>query len=96
MVTFRVHLDAADRANGCLKVISGTHRFGILSQPEINRIKNIYPMVSCEVNPGDAVVMPPHILHSSEKSLVSGNRRVIHLEYDLVQFATRAYLGRLT
>ncbi len=96
MVTFRVHLDAADRANGCLKVISGTHRFGILSQPEINRIKNIYPMVSCEVNPGDAVVMRPHILHSSEKSLVSGNRRVIHLEYDLVQFATRAYLGRLT
>ncbi len=81
MVTFRIHLDAADRANGCLKVIPGTHRFGILSQPEINRIKNIYPMVSCEVDAGDAIVMRPHILHSSEKSLISSNRRVIHLEY---------------
>ena len=81
MVTFRIHLDAADRASGCLKVIPGTHRFGILSQPEINRIKNIYPIVSCEVNAGDAVVMRPHILHSSEKSHVSSNRRVIHLEY---------------
>ena len=81
MVTFRIHLDAADRANGCLKVIPGTHRFGILSQPEINRIKHIYPTVSCEVDAGDAIVMRPHILHSSEKSDVSSNRRVIHLEY---------------
>jgi ectoine hydroxylase-related dioxygenase (phytanoyl-CoA dioxygenase family) len=93
MVTFRIHLDAAHRANGCLKVIPGTHQFGILSQPEINRIKNIYPMVSCEVDAGDVVVMRPHILHSSEKSSVSNNRRVIHLEYssfDLPQGVTWA------
>ncbi len=81
MVTFRIHLDAANRASGYLKVIPGTHRLGILSQPEINRIKNIYPMVFCEVNAGDVVVMRPHILHSSEKSSVSSNPRVIHLEY---------------
>ena len=81
MVTFRIHLDASNQENGCLKVIPTTHRFGILSQPEINRIKNIYPIKYCEVDVGDAVVMRPHILHSSEKSLIPGNRRVLHLEY---------------
>jgi len=81
MVTFRIHLDASNQENGCLKVIPTTHRFGILSQPEINRIKNLYPIKCCEVNVGDAVVMRPHILHSSEKSLIPGNRRVLHLEY---------------
>jgi len=81
MVTFRIHLDKANQDNGCLRVIPGTHRFGILSQPEINRIKDIYPIKSCEVDAGDAVVMRPHILHSSQKSLIKGNRRVLHLEY---------------
>lgn len=81
MVTFRIHLDASNKENGCLRVIPTTHLFGILSQPEINRITDIYPVKYCEVNVGDAVVMRPHILHSSQKSLIPGNRRVIHLEY---------------
>lgn len=96
MVTIRIHLDAAHRASGCLKVIPGTHRFGILSQPEINRIKNIYPIVSCEVNAGDAVVMRPHILHSSEKSDVSSNRRIIHLEYSSFNLPQGLKEGKLT
>ncbi|MEO1185537.1 MAG: phytanoyl-CoA dioxygenase family protein, partial [Cyanobacteria bacterium J06636_27] len=81
MVTFRIHLDASNQENGCLRVIPKTHLFGILSQPEINRIKDIYPIKYCEVDAGDAVVMRPHILHSSQKSLISGLRRVLHLEY---------------
>ncbi|MEO0686245.1 MAG: hypothetical protein AAFY76_14705, partial [Cyanobacteria bacterium J06649_11] len=47
----------------------------------INRITNIYPIKYCEVDVGDVVVMRPHILHSSQKSLIPGNRRVLHLEY---------------
>lgn len=81
MVTFRIHLDASNQDNGCLRVIPSTHLFGILSQPEINRIADIYPIKYCAVDAGDAVVMRPHILHSSQKSLISGNRRVLHLEY---------------
>ncbi len=34
-----------------------------------------------QVDAGDVVVMHPQILHSSQKSLISGNRRVIYLEY---------------
>ena len=81
MVTFRIHLDASNQENGCLKVIPTTHLFGLLSQLEINRITNIYPIKYCEVDVGDVVVMRPHILHSSQKSLIPGNRRVLHLEY---------------
>jgi Phytanoyl-CoA dioxygenase (PhyH) len=32
MLTLRLHLDPADEHSGCLKVIPGTHRFGILQQ----------------------------------------------------------------
>ena len=35
MITFRLHLDDADENNGCLKVIPGSHKMGILSQTEL-------------------------------------------------------------
>jgi len=85
MITFRIHLDAANQTNGCLKVIPGTHKLGILSQSEINQIKNTYPKVACEVDAGDLIVMRPHILHSSQKSSVPENRRVLHLEYSSIK-----------
>ncbi|MCJ8278767.1 MAG: phytanoyl-CoA dioxygenase family protein [Rivularia sp. ALOHA_DT_140] len=85
IVTFRIHLDAASKINGCLKVIPGTHKLGILSQSEINKIKNTYPQVACEVDAGDLIVMRPYILHSSQKSSVPKNRRVLHLEYSSIK-----------
>ena len=37
MITFRVHLDDADKNNGCLKVIPESHKLGILSHIEITQ-----------------------------------------------------------
>jgi len=81
MVTFRVHLDPAGNKSGCLKIIPCSHERGILKQSEINEIvKNTEP-VFCVVKSGDTVVMRPHILHSSSKSITSEHRRVIHIEF---------------
>ena len=81
MITFRLHLDSSDEENGCLKVIPGTHRYGILKQTEIDELVERKAMVPCIVDAGDAVIMRPHILHSSSKATQPSHRRVVHIEY---------------
>ncbi len=81
MVTFRVHLDDANKQNGCLKVIPKTNNLGILSQQKINKITQQQTTFLCEVQAGDIVLMKPHLLHSSSKSTNPSHRRVVHVEY---------------
>ena len=81
MVTFRVHLDAANEKNGCLKVMPGSHELGILSQDEINQYCNNHTPINCVVNKGDTLIMRPHLLHSSSKAVNPTNRRVVHIEF---------------
>lgn len=81
MVTFRLHLDPADETNGCLKVIPGTHKYGILNQTEIDEIVRRETAIHCVVEAGDTVIMRPHLLHSSSKAKRPGHRRVVHVEY---------------
>ncbi len=81
MVTFRLHLDDADRDNGCLKVIPQSHHLGILSQSELTDVVNSKEPYLCEVEAGDLVIMKPHTLHSSSKSVMAKHRRVVHIEY---------------
>jgi ectoine hydroxylase-related dioxygenase (phytanoyl-CoA dioxygenase family) len=81
MVTIRVHLDAATVENGCLKVLDGSHRLGLVPSQKVLEKVNSHQVVYCEVPVGGAVVMRPHIFHSSEKSKVSTPRRVLHFEY---------------
>lgn len=81
MVTFLLHIDASNEQNGCLHIAPGSHRFGLMSQPEIDRyIAGITP-VSCVAEQGSALVMRPHILHSSRKAPKPTRRRVLHVEY---------------
>jgi len=81
MVTFRLHLDDADKNNGCLKVIPKSHQSGLLSQTEVTHLVQIQPPYLCEVSAGDLVIIKPHILHSSSKSTQPDHRRVVHIEY---------------
>lgn len=81
MLTFRLHLDAADRNNACLKVIPGSHQLGVLSQQKLLETTNTRKPVLCEVEQGDLVLMRPLIIHASSKSRLPLHRRVVHLEY---------------
>jgi len=81
MVTFRLHLDAADENNGCLKVIPNSQDEGIIPQKRIDTIIKTRQAFSCVVESGDVVLMRPHILHSSSKSITPKHRRVVHLEF---------------
>jgi hypothetical protein len=81
MITFRIHLDDSDKENGCLKVIKNTHTRGILSHEEIQEIIQNEKILLCEVKAGDILLMRPHILHASSKSLYPKHRRIVHVEY---------------
>lgn len=85
MVTFRLHLDDADKNNGCLKVIPKSHKLGILTQKKLTEVIHTQKSYLCEVHKGDLLLMMPHILHSSSKSLNPCHRRVVHIEYSNYQ-----------
>lgn len=85
MVTFRLHLDEANVNNGCLKVIPQSHKLGILSQQDLAEAVNSNEPYLCEAKEGDLLLMKPHILHSSIKSVNPGHRRVVHVEYSNYQ-----------
>ena len=81
MIAVRLHLDDADEANGCLRVIPGSHRQGRLSAEEIANLRRTSKIVSCRVSSGDVMLMRPLLLHASSVAMVPKHRRVIHLEY---------------
>jgi hypothetical protein len=75
MLAIRLHIDPCDEENGCLRVIPGSDRSGILKPRDIGRIVETSDAVRCIVSPGDAVIMRPHVLHSSRKSVSQSHRR---------------------
>jgi ectoine hydroxylase-related dioxygenase (phytanoyl-CoA dioxygenase family) len=81
MVTIRLHVDDADEERGCLRVITGSHRLGILSQDQIAQVVAVSSPRACKVDAGGALIMSPLILHASRKSQRLAHRRVVHLEY---------------
>ncbi|WP_020414888.1 phytanoyl-CoA dioxygenase family protein [Microbulbifer variabilis] len=81
MITIRIHLDDTDASNGCLKLIPGSHQYGIFQQDEIYKYVKLHNPIACEVKSGSALIMYPHILHASDRALCPKRRRVIHLEY---------------
>ena len=81
MLTIRVHLDDTGEANGALRVLPGTHRFGRLEPDQIQHWKQHRQLVVCSVKRGGVVAMRPLLLHSSLPALNPTHRRVLHFEY---------------
>ncbi len=90
MITFRLHLDPADEDNGCLEVIPGSHKYGVLEQREINELVRNRIAFPCVVDAGDTVIMRPHIVHRSRKSKRPSHRRVVHLEFSSFELPPKA------
>ena len=80
MVAVRVHLDDCGPANGPLRVLPGSHRFGWLDE-QLDEWKRRVPEVVCTAASGGVVAMCPLTLHASAASETASHRRVIHIEY---------------
>ncbi|EGG95055.1 hypothetical protein IMCC1989_1904 [gamma proteobacterium IMCC1989] len=81
MVTFRIHLDASTKENGCLKVLPKSHESGVLPQSQIASYVKSKTPIECIAKRGSALVMRPHILHSSSRGTHPSQRRVLHVEF---------------
>ncbi|APZ44900.1 hypothetical protein BW723_00740 [Polaribacter reichenbachii] len=81
IVTFRIHLDKTDKTNGVLKVISKSHKKGIIRLDNCFFESKELEEVVCDVGKGGIMLMKPLLLHSSQKSISENDRRVIHLEF---------------
>jgi ectoine hydroxylase-related dioxygenase (phytanoyl-CoA dioxygenase family) len=73
--TIRIHLDDCTTENGALFVIPGSHQHGI------TRAASNDAEIACEVKKGGIMIMRPLLWHSSRKSTIDSNRRVLHLEF---------------
>lgn len=80
-VTFRIHLDKTDNTNGALKVVSKSHKNGIIRIDENFNKSDFGDDSLCNVEKGAVMLMKPLLLHSSQKSISENDRRVIHLEF---------------
>ena len=77
--TVRLHLDHCDATNGALKVVPGSHLWGVVPADTI--AAHTAAAVMCEVPAGGAMLMKPLLLHASGRSSSARPRRVIHLEF---------------
>jgi ectoine hydroxylase-related dioxygenase (phytanoyl-CoA dioxygenase family) len=81
VVALRVSLDDSSPANGPLRVLPNSHREGVLTDGQIERLSQTVPSVDCVAPAGGVVVMRPLTVHASSKSLDNRPRRVLHIEY---------------
>ena len=77
MLSIMVAVDAADRENGCLQVLTGSQRLGRLThlrqreqtvtdRERVEQALKRFPLVHVELAAGDAVVFHCNLLHASD------------------------------
>lgn len=81
IVALRLHLDDSTEKNGPLRVLPGTHKLGVLSDEEVERLSRELKAEDCLASKGSVLAMRPLLIHSSSKSQNDSPRRVLHIEY---------------
>ena len=81
VIALRFSLDDSTPSNGPLRVLPGTHRDGVLSHEQIERLSRANVPVDCVTAAGGVVMMRPLTVHASSKSSDDRARRVVHIEY---------------
>jgi Phytanoyl-CoA dioxygenase (PhyH) len=78
LVAVRLHLDPCGEADGALRLIPGSHRYGRIAPAATTQFHATQPIVTCPAQPGDILILRPLILHASSKATGSSQRRVLH------------------
>jgi ectoine hydroxylase-related dioxygenase (phytanoyl-CoA dioxygenase family) len=77
-----IAVDRATRENGCLQILAGSHRLGRIDHgktgdqvgADLQRVeaaKQRFPLVYCEMEPGDAIFFHANLLHRSDQNTSS-------------------------
>jgi len=85
MVTLRVHLDPVDADNAPLLIATGSHRFGRISEGEIDPLVERCGTSACLAERGDIWAYATLILHASEAARRPRRRRVLQVDYSAAE-----------
>jgi ectoine hydroxylase-related dioxygenase (phytanoyl-CoA dioxygenase family) len=88
MASCLIAIDRAERANGCLQVLEGSHHMGridhlqsggqVVADPErLGEVKKVLDLVHCELDPGDALFTHCNLLHRSDPNTSDRTRFVL-------------------
>jgi ectoine hydroxylase-related dioxygenase (phytanoyl-CoA dioxygenase family) len=80
LLSVMIALTAANKENGCLQVIRGSHKLGRLNHGfageqvgadmvMVNNALQTMELIYCNLDPGDALFFHPNLLHRSEANL---------------------------
>lgn len=78
-LTLRVHLDPAGESSAPLLIAPGSHRLGIVAEPDIPAAVSRCGVQACLANAGDVWAYSTPILHASDRARSAGRRRVLQL-----------------
>jgi ectoine hydroxylase-related dioxygenase (phytanoyl-CoA dioxygenase family) len=83
VLALRLHFDDSTAESGLLRVLSGTHRMGVLTDEDVARLSAELDPVDCQIAKGGILAMRPLIIHASSKASGKSQmpRRVLHIEY---------------
>jgi len=92
LMSVMVALTKANKENGCLQVIKGSHKLGRVNHgfsgeqvgadmTMVNNALQTMELVYCELEPGDALLFHSNLLHRSEANLSDGPRWSIISRY---------------
>lgn len=79
LTSVTIAVDKATKKNGCLQVLQGSHQMGRVDHSltgdqagadmeRVNVAKERFPLVYCEMEPGDAMFFDCNILHRSDQN----------------------------
>jgi ectoine hydroxylase-related dioxygenase (phytanoyl-CoA dioxygenase family) len=100
MVSVMLALTSANKGNGCLQVIKGSHKMGRVehgmagqqvgaSMEKVEEALNRMELVYVELEPGDTLFFHCNILHRSEANLSENSRWSLISAYNLI--SNRSY-----
>lgn len=90
LITVWTALDPATKENGCVQILPGTHRFGVintehssgfLTSEQAEQACAEVDVEFCELLPGECVLLHNWLLHSSDKNHSDQSRRAFSVCY---------------
>jgi len=95
MLTCMIAVDGATRANGCVNVVPGSHRYGRIDHVKLGAssgcdpkrlelIQRKSPPVPVEMSPGDACFFHCNLLHASPGNSTDLPRTLLHCTYNAI------------
>jgi ectoine hydroxylase-related dioxygenase (phytanoyl-CoA dioxygenase family) len=82
-VTALVTIDPATIENGCLEIVPGRHREGLIGQEWNPLDETSLPLQPVPTAPGDAIFFDSFVPHASKPNFTSVPRRLLYLTYNL-------------